>query len=160
MNAGLEDCQAFIERLDATDHDWPQALVDYQALRLEDGEAVVTLAEQHFDELAIAARDPRYVTRKRLEEKLHELAPDRFVPLYTRVAFDCQPYSEILRIRHLQEELLDRLMAEPGIERRLDDDSLRARLETELERFDRPTRDVSKGPPSGFAVRGTEAASA
>jgi kynurenine 3-monooxygenase len=116
LNAGFEDCSVLAGCLDAFGGDWAAALCEYEEARRENCDAVMDLAEQHYDELARGARDPRFVIRKALEAKAHRMAPDRFVPLYTMVAFQPRPYAEIRRIRAGQEAMLDRLMELPDIE--------------------------------------------
>lgn len=136
LNAGFEDCRVLMECLEETGHDWGEALGAFEGERLANSEAAITLAEQHFDELARAARDPGFVRRKAIEERLHSLAPDRFVPLYTMVAFECHPYIEIARIRERHEAILDRLMAVPDLEARWNDEGVRGLIERELATLD------------------------
>jgi kynurenine 3-monooxygenase len=133
LNAGLEDCRMLAECLDDTDHRWGEALAAFEDERLPNGEAVIGLAEKHFDELARAARDPLFVVRRTLEERLHAIAPDRFVPLYTMVAFGSRPYREIARVRARQEALLDRLMSVPDIADRLDEEEIWRLARSELD---------------------------
>jgi kynurenine 3-monooxygenase len=132
LNAGFEDCEIMMRLLDETGGDWPRAMRAFGEHRPVDCSAVVDLAERHFDELARAARDPRFVVRKALEERLHGLAPDVFAPLYTMVAFEGRPYREIRARRDRQEEILDRLMEHPAIDGSLDSPGLDAFLQAEL----------------------------
>ena len=136
LNAGFEDCRVLMECLDEAGRDWAGALGAFEEERLVNSEAAITLAEQHFDELARAARDPGFVRRKAIEERLHSLAPDRFVPLYTMVAFECHPYTEIARIRERHEAILDRLMAVPDLEARWDDADVRGLVADQLGALD------------------------
>lgn len=129
LNAGLEDCSVLMRCLEDAAHDWPSALDAFQDERVANCEAVIQLAEDHYDELARAARDPGFVRRKALEERLHSYAPDRFVPLYTMVAFESRPYTEIARARGRHEAVLDHLCATSDIEERWD--TLDGRLEIE-----------------------------
>jgi kynurenine 3-monooxygenase len=124
LNAGFEDCRTLAECLDDADDRWAEALAAFENQRLPNGEAVIGLAEKHFDELARAARDPLFLVRRAIEERLHAIAPDRFVPLYTMVAFGSRPYREIAGVRARQEALLDRLMSVPDITERLDDEEV------------------------------------
>jgi kynurenine 3-monooxygenase len=122
-----------MECLGEAEHDWSDALSTFEERRVADAEAVTMLAERHFDELARAARDPGFVRRKALEERLHQLAPDRFVPLYTMVAFERRPYAQIARVRERHEAMLDRLMDVPDLEARWDDVVVRRLVERELD---------------------------
>ena len=151
LNAGFEDCRVLMECLEDAGHDWAGSLDAFEEARLANSEAAITLAEQHFDELARAARDPGFVRRKGIEERLHLLAPDRFVPLYTMVAFECHPYTEIARIRESHEAILDRLMVVPDLEARWDDADIQRLVADEL-----ATLDAGLGEPLGHDVRPPE----
>ena len=150
LNAGFEDCSVLMECLEECGHDWTETLEAFEERRLPDAEAVTRLAEQHFDELARAARDPGFVRRKALEDRLHSLAPDRFVPLYTMVAFERRPYTEIARVRERHEAILDRLMAIPDLEARWDDADVRDLVERELAVLD-PLGAERIGEPAAVA---------
>jgi kynurenine 3-monooxygenase len=132
LNAGLEDCRTLAECLDDANDRWDKALAVFEDERLANGEAVIGLAEKHFDELARGARDPLFLVRRVIEERLHAIAPDRFVPLYTMVAFGSRPYREIAAVRARQEALLDRLMSVPDIGDRLHDEEIWRLARSEL----------------------------
>jgi kynurenine 3-monooxygenase len=132
LNAGFEDCSVLMECLDAAADEWEPALAAFDEARLADAEALIWLAEKHFEELAQTAADPSFVQRKAVEEKLHALAPDTFVPLYTMVAFECHPYSQIAHVRAQHEALLDRLMMVPGIAERWDEPEVSSLVLSEL----------------------------
>ena len=150
LNAGFEDCSVLMECLEECGHDWTETLEAFEERRLPDAEAVTRLAEQHFDELARAARDPGFVRRKALEDRLHSLAPDRFVPLYTMVAFERRPYTEIARVRERHEAILDHLTAIPELEARWDDADVRDLVERELAVLD-PLGAERTGEPAAVA---------
>ena len=61
------------------------------------------------------------------------------VPVYTRVAFQCQPYSQVEDVKARQEAMLDRIMAMPRIAERWDDADVEAVLRAELNTFDAAT---------------------
>lgn len=136
LNAGFEDCSVVNELVARYGTDWSTVLPEYERARLGNCEAVIRLAEQHFDELAQAARDPLFLVRKALENKAHRLDPDRFVPIYARVAFQSEPYLEVERAKKRQETVLDRIMTLPGIADRWDDPDIEATLRAELHTLD------------------------
>ncbi|HWG99494.1 MAG TPA: FAD-dependent monooxygenase [Pilimelia sp.] len=118
LNAGFEDCTVLAECADAAAGDWGEALRRYQDARAENCETVIELAEQHYEELAVRARDPLFRARARLEERAYLLDPERFVPLYTMVAFSRRPYVEVRQRQARQAEMLDRLMKHPACQAR------------------------------------------
>ncbi|GGQ75466.1 FAD-dependent oxidoreductase [Couchioplanes azureus] len=118
LNAGFEDCTVLLDCLSEHGDDGHAALRRYEQDRTENCETVIQLAEQHYEELAVRARDPLFRIRKWLEDRAYRLGPDRFVPLYTMVAFSRRPYTEVRCRQARQEEMLDRLMKHPAIRAR------------------------------------------
>ena len=118
MNAGLEDCVVLDGCLERHGGDWARSLPEYQALRRPDCDAVTDMSLQNFVELSELVGDPRFLLKKRLEQRIHALYPDRFIPLYPMVAFSHLPYAEVQRIAHAQEEVLQRLLASGDLEAR------------------------------------------
>lgn len=116
MNAGFEDAQVLDACLARHDDDWRAALADYQSARKPNCDAVTDLSLLHFSELSDRVADPRFILQKRLEQKIHRMHSDKFVPLYSRVAFTTTPYVEALEARQRQQALIDKLIALPNIE--------------------------------------------
>lgn len=116
MNCGFEDCRVLIDCLDATNDNWTEALKLYDDYRIKDGQAIADLAVYNFIEMRDRVADERFLRRKKIEAFLHDLYPEKFVPLYTMVTFrDDVPYSEAKRIGEEQDDLMEHLMADPGI---------------------------------------------
>jgi kynurenine 3-monooxygenase len=132
LNAGFEDCSVLDELMEQHGTEWSAVLSEFERSRADNCDAITRLAGQHFTELALAAKDPSFLVRKALENKAHRLAPDHFVPVYTRVAFLCEPYAEVERVKARQEAILDRLMAIPNIAGRWDEPDVEAILRAEL----------------------------
>ena len=60
--------------------------------------------------------EPDFLLRKKIEAKLHELFPHRWIPLYSMVTFnDNIPYSEAYHTGKKQEKIMDEVMKLPGI---------------------------------------------
>jgi kynurenine 3-monooxygenase len=135
MNAGFEDVTVLGECLERSGDDWASALAEYEALRRVNCDTVTELSRAHFSELSEHVGDPRFALKKRVEQRLQRMFPERFVPLYSRLAFSCMPYAEIQRVNSLQEALVQRVMAVPGIEGLdpADSEGLLRKLARELE---------------------------
>ena len=58
--------------------------------------------------------DPHFLLRKRIERRINELFPDRYIPLYALISFTNVPYAEALRQDREQRALIDRVLAIPG----------------------------------------------
>jgi kynurenine 3-monooxygenase len=115
MNCGFEDCRVLVEQLDLSG-DWDTALAAYQHARLANANAIADLALQNFVEMRDLVADPKFLLRKKIEARLHNLFPAQWVPLYTMVTFSHLPYAEALRIGHLQDAVMQRVMQRPNIE--------------------------------------------
>jgi kynurenine 3-monooxygenase len=116
MNCGFEDCyilNGLIEKLGT--NTWDLVFEKFQKKRKPDTDAICQLAMENFKEMRDAVGDPKFVLRKRIEAKLHELYPDEWIPLYTMVTFSDMPYAEAYTQGKLQEVIMDKVMADPLI---------------------------------------------
>jgi kynurenine 3-monooxygenase len=126
-NSGFEDCSILSGLLAGanSDGDWEGALAAYQALRKPNADAIGDLALEHFHELRYLVGDPDFLLRKRIERRINELFPDRYIPLYNLISFTNVPYTEALRRDREQRTLIDRMMEIPDIGERLEDEEIR-----------------------------------
>ena len=116
MNAGFEDCRILNELLDQHHDDWTTALNEFQKCRKEDSDAIAQLAFDNFIEMRDLVADPQFLLRKKIEAKLHELYPQKWIPLYSMVTFNENiRYSEAYRVGKKQQEIMDDVMKTPGI---------------------------------------------
>lgn len=116
MNAGFEDCRILNELLDQFDDDWEKATTAFQQQRKPDTDAIAQLALDNFIEMRDLVADSDFLLRKKIEGKLYELYPDRWIPLYPMVTFhDNIRYSEAQRIGSMQKKIMDEVMKRPGI---------------------------------------------
>lgn len=117
MNAGFEDCRVLNELLNQCNDDWSKALPEFQLVRKPDTDAIAQLALDNFVEMRDLVADPDFLLRKKIEARLHELYPEKWIPLYSMVTFhDTMRYSEALRIGKRQKEIMDKVMKTPSIE--------------------------------------------
>lgn len=126
-NSGFEDCSILSDLLAGagSDGDWERALGSYQTQRKPNADAIGDLALEHFHELRYLVGDPEFLLRKRIERRINELFPDRYIPLYNLISFTNVPYTEALRRDREQRTLIDRMMEIPEIGERLDDEEIR-----------------------------------
>jgi kynurenine 3-monooxygenase len=117
MNAGFEDCSVLNELLETHDGDWMKILDEFQASRKPDADAIADLAIGNFTEMRARTADPKFLLQKKIEAKLHEHYPDKWIPAYSQVTFSPQiRYSEALKNSDRQEAIMQQIMREPGIE--------------------------------------------
>ena len=117
MNAGFEDCRILNELLDKHEDDWNSVLPAFQELRKPDTDTIALLALDNFIEMRDLVGDADFLLRKKIEAKLHELYPDKWIPLYSMVTFyDNMRYSEAYQIGQRQKRIMDEVMQTPNLE--------------------------------------------
>ncbi len=116
MNAGFEDCRIFNQLLNQFDDDWELACEAFQSHRKPDADAIAQLALDNFVEMRDLVGTADFLLRKRIEARLHELYPERWIPLYSMVTFhEHTPYSEAYETGQQQKKIMDQVMKMPGI---------------------------------------------
>jgi kynurenine 3-monooxygenase len=118
MNAGFEDCRILNEMLDDFGDDWNKVLPEFQQLRKPDTVAIAQLALDNFIEMRDLVDDPEFILRKKIEARLHQLFPEKWIPLYSMVTFnEAMRYSEALSTGRKQKKIMDEVLRQPGIEK-------------------------------------------
>jgi kynurenine 3-monooxygenase len=97
MNCGFEDCAAFAGALREHPSDQREALEQYQDLRKPSAEAIADMALENFVEMRDRVGDPTFLYKKKLEQAVHAMFPDRVFPQYNLVSFSTVPYEEARR---------------------------------------------------------------
>lgn len=116
MNAGFEDCRILNDLLNQHTDNWDTVLPEFQKLRKPDTDAIAQLALDNFIEMRDLVADAEFLLRKKIEGKLYELFPDRWIPLYPMVTFmDSMRYSDALRIGQKQKLIMDEVMKTPDL---------------------------------------------
>ena len=59
--------------------------------------------------------DENFLLQKRIEAKIHENHPDKWVPLYSQVSFSNIRYSEAYKNGKRQEKIMQKIMKIPNI---------------------------------------------
>merc|ERR1712062_157614 len=115
MNCGMEDCRVLDEAFDSNGDDISQALVDYSKHRNPDAEAMCDLAMYNYIEMRDLVNKTSFLLRKKLDNFLFWIMPQRWVPLYTSVTFSRMRYSDCISNKKWQDDLLDTLIQRMGI---------------------------------------------
>lgn len=117
MVAGFEDCFILNKLLDENHDDWDKALHIFQETRKPDADAIAELALDNFEVMRDKVADPEFLLRKEIESHLHELYPDKWIPLYSMVTFNEEiRYSEALALGKKQQNIMQEALAslKPG----------------------------------------------
>lgn len=117
MNCGFEDCSVLNSLIEKHGEDWGTILSEYQQLRKPDADAIAELALNNFIEMRDKVGDPKFLLQKKIEAKLHEKYPQKWIPAYSQVTFSPQiRYSEALERGNRQEAIMKEIMELPDIE--------------------------------------------
>ncbi|MEO5945949.1 MAG: NAD(P)/FAD-dependent oxidoreductase [Chitinophagaceae bacterium] len=117
MNCGFEDCRILDELIEKNADDWHKILSDYQTLRKPDADAIADMAVYNFTEMRDRTADPKFLLQKKIEARLHEKYPDKWIPAYSQVTFNPHiRYSEALERGNKQEAIMQEVMSMPDIE--------------------------------------------
>ncbi len=116
MNAGFEDCRVLNQLLGHT-NDWQNLFSEFQNLRKPDTDAIAQLALDNFIEMRDLVGDTKFLLRKKIEAKLNQLFPEKWIPLYSMVTFrDDIRYSHALATGQKQKRIMDEVMQIPNVE--------------------------------------------
>ena len=110
MNAGFEDITVLDQMLENFDGDWEKLFKAFERRRKPDADAIADLAVLNFIEMRDKVADPRFLLRKKIEAKINEQYPDKWIPLYSMVTFTDLPYSYALETGRLQDEIMQKVM--------------------------------------------------
>jgi kynurenine 3-monooxygenase len=96
-NASFEDAVSLAREIEARPDDVPGALDAYYRDRVEHADAIADMALANFLEMRDHTGKKWFLYKKKLEQKLHRLLGDRFIPLYEMVSFTTIPYDHARR---------------------------------------------------------------
>lgn len=107
MNCGFEDCSVLNGLMEKYDDDWKALLEEYQSLRKPDGDAIAELALNNFVEMRDKVADKKFLQQKKMEAKLHQLYPEKWIPAYSQVTFSPGiRYSDALKRGKKQDAIM------------------------------------------------------
>ena len=117
MNCGFEDCRILDELIEKNGDDWHKILSEYQTLRKPDADAIADMAANNFTEMRDRTADPKFLLQKKIEARLHENYPDKWIPAYSQVTFSPHiRYSDALAKGNRQETIMQEVMTMTDIE--------------------------------------------
>jgi len=116
MNSGFEDCSVFDEIFESNERNWTAAFEEFSTNRKADADAISNLALQNYIEMRDLVADPSFLLRKKIEQKIFEKHPDKWMPLYSQVTFSHIPYAKALAAGDLQKGIMDQIMRKDNIE--------------------------------------------
>ena len=119
MNAGFEDCFVMWD-LFKKYKDWDKTFKEYQEIRKPDGDALQDLSLENYYVMRDHVADEKFLLQKKIEAKIHERHPNKWIPLYSQVSFSNIRYSDAYKQGKVQEEIMRKVMSSPSIEKNWD----------------------------------------
>ena len=125
MNSGYEDCKVLNDLLNEHgDDDWGTVLDAYGRARKPNGDAIADLSLRNFVEMRDLVADPRFILRKKIEGRLQQRHPDKWLPLYSQVKFSDIPYVDAWNEGLRHDRIMEEVLAMPGVEERWDSEEV------------------------------------
>lgn len=128
MNSGFEDCTVFNNIFEDSNKNWEKSFTKFSDTRKKDADAISDLALQNFIEMRDLVGDEDFLLRKKIEKRIFEKHPDKWMPLYSQVTFSHIPYSEALAAGKNQEKIMDTIMAIPNIAAKWDSEEIESEI--------------------------------
>ena len=135
MNAGFEDCKVLNDLLNEHGDDNMAAVLDaYNTERVANGNAIADLSLRNFVEMRDLVADPRFILRKRIEGRIQQRHPDKWLPLYSQVKFSDIPYVDAWNQGLHHDRIMEEVLAMPGIEEKWESEEVARNVLSALER--------------------------
>merc|ERR1711988_1382071 len=115
MNCGVEDCLVLEAALDKHNGNFEKSLEEYSENRNPDAEAMCDLAMYNYIEMRDLVNKKSFLVRKKLDNFLHWLFPNNWVPLYTSVTFSRMRYHHCVSNKAWQDEALKKISTIVGV---------------------------------------------
>jgi kynurenine 3-monooxygenase len=96
--------------------DWKMIFTEYEKSRKPNADAIAELSRRNFVEMSSKTADKNFLLQKKIEKWFSDKHPTKWMPLYSRVTFSLQPYSEALAIGDFQNKIMEEVMQLPNIE--------------------------------------------
>ena len=128
MNAGFEDITVLNQMIERYGDDWNAVFRAYEKSRKPNADAIAELSRRNFIEMSTKTADTQFHLQKKIEKWFSEKHPDKWMPLYSRVTFSLQPYSEALAIGDYQNAIMEQIMTIPDIATKWNSPEVEAQL--------------------------------
>ncbi len=128
MNAGFEDITVLSEMISTYGDDWATIFEAYQNSRKPNTDAIAELSYRNFIEMSAKTADTKFLLQKKIEKWFSDKHPELWMPLYSRVTFSLQPYSEALAIGDFQNRIMEEVMQMENIAEKWDSEEVEQKI--------------------------------
>ena len=133
LNCGFEDCVTLAACFDRHPRgDWRAIFAEFEHRRKDDCDAVTQLALRHYLEISESVRDPQFLWRKSIEQRLYAEYAGRLFPFYAMVTFTDMPYRAVHDHAQRMDEVVDQLTRIEQLEERWNTPAVRAVIDSLL----------------------------
>lgn len=135
MNSGFEDCSVLMEILaENKNENWEKILNKFQLSRKPNADGISELALQNFIEMRDSVADVSFLLQKKIEARINDLYPNKWMPLYSMVTFSHKPYAEALAKGKHQNKLMKEVLQIDGIEEKYQKENFKELIRPFVER--------------------------
>ncbi|XP_046858912.1 kynurenine 3-monooxygenase-like [Xenia sp. Carnegie-2017] len=106
MNSALEDVRVFHGLLDEVHDNFGLAMKEFTEKRNKDAKAICDLSMQNYIEMRSHVTFKTFIIKKRVDNCLHWLMPNTFIPKYSMVSFTLIPYHEVVERALWQDKII------------------------------------------------------
>lgn len=128
MNAGFEDITVLHNLIEKYGDDWTTIFKEYENSRKPNTDAIAELSYRNFMEMSSKTADEKFLLQKKIEKWFSEKHPDKWLPLYSRVTFSLDPYSEALEVGDFQNKIMEEILALDNIEENWESDIVEEKI--------------------------------
>ena len=118
-NAGFEDCGTLSDCMEKFGENWHRVLSEFEKQRHPNTDAIADLCIEHFRELRDHVGTPNFLLRKKIERRINEAYPEKYLDLYSMISFTQMPYTEALRVDREQRAIVEQIMSVKEVEKKL-----------------------------------------
>lgn len=128
MNVGFEDITVLVQMIEKHGNDWGTIFKEYEKSRKPNADAIAELSLRNFIEMSTKTADEKFLLQKKIEKWFSDKHPEKWLPLYSRVTFSTQPYSEALAIGDFQNKIMEQVMSLPNIDSKWDSEEVEDKI--------------------------------
>ncbi len=128
MNVGFEDISVLVEMINKYGDDWESIFKSYEKSRKPNADAIAELSMRNFIEMSTKTADEKFLLQKKIEKWFSDKYPEKWLPLYSRVTFSTQPYSEALAIGDFQNKIMEEVMTISDIENKWNSEEVEEKI--------------------------------
>jgi kynurenine 3-monooxygenase len=114
MNVAFEDCKILNDMIDEFNFDWEKIFSEFYKRRKPEADSIAELSSSNLKNLENSIDDD-FDIAWRLERKIWELFPEKWMPVYTMVAFSHVSFKNITEINKKQNYIMSKLLQDDEI---------------------------------------------